>query len=205
VANRVPPVLRDPRARRASPDREALYATSKGPEMLSRAAMAKCLHRPFARKVLLRFKERPGPNVAQQPAWLGFACESRLCLPRGAAASKSLGRNWDVRLGRGFLCSCVPVLGARTYLNALRFPQRGAYNIQQVWHFCKGLSRRPSHTTPTLNEYSHFARVRLTIARTRSGGQPARAKKKRYSRAENATKLVLRDRRDLKEWQSSAA
>jgi hypothetical protein len=77
VANRVPPVLRDPRARRASPDKQVLYATSKGPEMLSRAAMAKCLHRPFARKVLLRFKERPGPNVAQQPAWLGSACGNR--------------------------------------------------------------------------------------------------------------------------------
>jgi hypothetical protein len=41
--------------------------------MLSRAMMAKCLYRPFAKKVLLSFKERLGRNVPQQLAWLGSA------------------------------------------------------------------------------------------------------------------------------------
>jgi hypothetical protein len=100
VANRVLPVLRDPRARRASPDREALYATSKGPEMLSRAAMAKCLYRPFARKVLLRFKERPGPNVGQQPAWLVSVCGnsfSRRICARGSSCAHERVKHERVR------------------------------------------------------------------------------------------------------------
>ena len=67
VANWAPPVLRDRQAPRVSPGRQVLCVTSKGPKMLSRAMMAKYLFRPFARKVLLPFKERPGPNAAQQP------------------------------------------------------------------------------------------------------------------------------------------
>jgi hypothetical protein len=67
VANRDPLVLRDRQARKAIRGRQALCVTSKGLEMLSLAMMAKYLFRPFARKVLLAFKEPPGPNVAQQP------------------------------------------------------------------------------------------------------------------------------------------
>src|SRR5262249_21663466 len=41
---------------------------NRGPTARSPVAMmAKCLFRPFARKVLLPFKEPPGSNVAQQP------------------------------------------------------------------------------------------------------------------------------------------
>ena len=72
-AKRVRPVLRDRLARRASRGRQASCVTSKDPEMLSRAMMAKCLYRPFAKKVLLSFKERLGRNVPQQLAWLGSA------------------------------------------------------------------------------------------------------------------------------------
>jgi hypothetical protein len=43
----------------------------EGPEMLSRAMMAKYLFRLFARKVLLPFKEPPEPN-AQQPGVVGL-------------------------------------------------------------------------------------------------------------------------------------
>jgi hypothetical protein len=64
---RVQPVLRGRPARKAIRGRQALCVTSKGLEMLSLAMMAKYLFRPFARKVLLPFKEPPGPNVAQQP------------------------------------------------------------------------------------------------------------------------------------------
>jgi hypothetical protein len=52
---------------------------------LSRATTAKYLSRPFARKVLPPFKERPGPNVAQQPAWSGSACGNSPPRPKAAS------------------------------------------------------------------------------------------------------------------------
>ena len=64
AASQVLPVPRDRQAHRG---RQALSVTSKGPEILSRAMMAKYLFRPFARKVQLFFKERPGPNAEQHP------------------------------------------------------------------------------------------------------------------------------------------
>jgi hypothetical protein len=73
AGSRVPPVLLGRQGRKVSPARQALCVTSKGPEMRSRAAMAKCWFRPFARKVLPRFKEPPEPNAAQQPVWLDCA------------------------------------------------------------------------------------------------------------------------------------
>jgi hypothetical protein len=71
-------------------DRQALCVMSKGPEMLSRATMAKSWLRPFARKVLPPFKEPPVPNVPRQPESLGSACESsRLKPTHGYAATSS--------------------------------------------------------------------------------------------------------------------
>jgi hypothetical protein len=77
-AKRDHPALRDHRVRKASLRRQALCVTSRGPEMLSRAMMAKYLFRPSARKVLLLFREPPEPNAAQQPVWSASVCESNL-------------------------------------------------------------------------------------------------------------------------------
>src|SRR5215472_12775807 len=67
-ANVDPSVRRDRRARRVSPDRQALCVMSKDPEIPSRAMRAKCWFRPFARKGPPPFKGPPPvPNVAQQP------------------------------------------------------------------------------------------------------------------------------------------
>jgi hypothetical protein len=68
AGSRVLPVLLGRQGRRVSPGRQALCVTSKDPEMRSLALMAKCLSPPFARRVPQPFKERPEPNVAQQPA-----------------------------------------------------------------------------------------------------------------------------------------
>jgi hypothetical protein len=75
-AKRDHPALRDQRVPRVSLGRQAHCVTSRGPEMLSRAMMAKYLFRLFARKVLLLSKEPPEPNVAQQPVWSASVCKS---------------------------------------------------------------------------------------------------------------------------------
>jgi hypothetical protein len=77
AGSRVLPVLLDRPGRRMRPGRQPLCVTSRGLEMRSRAMMAKCWFRPFARKVLLPFKEPPEPNVVQLPAWLVSVCGNR--------------------------------------------------------------------------------------------------------------------------------
>ena len=67
---------KDRRARRVSPDRQALCATWKDQETRSRAMMVKCLFLPFARQVLLPFKKPRGPNAVRQLASLGSASGS---------------------------------------------------------------------------------------------------------------------------------
>ena len=99
MANGDPTARRDRRARRMSPGRQTLCVMSKDPEMPSRAMRVKCWFRPFARKVQLPFKGPPPvPNVAQQPASLGSACESSRFRSFHAASDRAFGsRNGPAR------------------------------------------------------------------------------------------------------------
>jgi hypothetical protein len=77
-ATRAHPVLRERLARRVSLGKQVLCVMSRGLEMLSHATMAKRLSPPFAKKVLLPFKDPLGPNATHQAAaWLASACGSR--------------------------------------------------------------------------------------------------------------------------------
>jgi hypothetical protein len=87
-AKRAHPVLRDHLARRVSLGKQVLCVMSRGLEMLSHATMAKRLSPPFAKKVLLPFKDPLGPNATQQAAWLASACGSSALCPFSAPARR---------------------------------------------------------------------------------------------------------------------